>query len=350
MRYPNVPVQHCSSRRQGNHAKIDRFVTGTRSHVGQSAHRSMQRITSLSLLCMTACALPAQYPSSSPLTAATPRVHITESEERRWIGEQGRTRLIELGGDVRAGTTLTIHGINAAPDDVAKLSNAALARGERALTFAYDDNYKRLQTTADDFARHVEAAQSMMPPRTRLRIDAHSMGARAIVVSLDRMQRAGFLTRKAIDLHLIAPLLSGVRSANSSWMMPLLLPFGLSKLVKNAEPSRDLARNSAFQRELEAAHFPSHVHVAITLAEHDRFARKDKTCLKLAERWRASLLVVPGTTHNSVLSAAASPAHPLWSGRAATEEVGPTRHADLRSVPQRLHDLAAASVSPQVLD
>lgn len=163
----------------------------------------MLRITSLSLLCATACALPTQYPSSSPLVAAVPRVHITESEERRWIGEQGRTRLIELGGDARAGTTLTIHGINAAPDDVAKLSNAALTRGERALTFAYDDNYKRLQTTADDFARHVEAVQSTLPARTRLRIDAHSMGARAIVVALDRMQRATLLTRKTIELHLI---------------------------------------------------------------------------------------------------------------------------------------------------
>jgi hypothetical protein len=269
----------------------------------------MRRISSLALsLAVTACALPSQYPSST-LLAATPRVHITETEERIWIGEQGRTRSIELGGDARIGTTLTIHGINAAPDDVAKLSNAALARGERAMTFAYDDNYRRLQQTADDFARHVEAIQSTMPPGTRLRIDAHSMGARAIVVALDRMQRAGYLTRKNIDLHLIAPLLSGIRAANSSWMMPLLLPFGLAKLVKNAEPARDLGRNSAFQRELEAARFPAHVRVAITLAEHDRFARKDATCLKLADRWHASVLVVPGTTHLTVLSAAARHQH-----------------------------------------
>jgi hypothetical protein len=147
----------------------------------------------------------------------------------------------------------------------------------------------------------------MLAPETRLRIDAHSMGARAIVVALDRMQRAGRLTRNVVDLHLIAPLLSGLRVANFSGLTPLLLPFGLSTLVKNAEPARDLARNSAFQRELEAARFPAQVRVGITLAQHDKFAKKDATCLMLAQRWRARVVVVPNTTHLSVIGAAAAP-------------------------------------------
>jgi hypothetical protein len=253
--------------------------------------------------------------------------------------------LIELGGDEHIGTTLTIHGINSAPNDVAKLSNAALERGERVMTVAYDDNFRRLQHTADDFARQAEAVQSALPAQTRLRIDAHSMGARAIVVALDRLKRAGRLTQHALDLHLIAPLLSGVRAANSTWMMPLLLPFGLSTLVKNAEPARDLARNSEFQRELEAVRFPAQVRVAITLAEHDRFARKDEMCLKLAEHWHASVLVLPGTTHLSVLSAASMYEHPVLGAVTDAEEPDAARHADLSRVSGRVHDLAAASVS-----
>jgi hypothetical protein len=268
----------------------------------------MKRLTSVALIFASACAFSTPH-ARDALVAATPRVHIDEKAERAWIGVNGRARVIELGGDERLGTTLTIHGINAAPNDVALLSNAALARGERTLTIAYDDNFRRLQNTADDFARHVEAAQSMLKPQTRLRIDAHSMGARAIVVALDRMQRAGRLTGDSVDLHLIAPLLRGIRAANQTWMMPLLLPFGLSSLVKNAEPARDLAQSSEFQRELEAARFPAQVRVAITLAEHDRFASKDATTIKLAERWRASVLVLPGTTHLSILSAASSHDH-----------------------------------------
>src|ERR1700712_3070613 len=216
----------------------------------------MQRLSSLVALFVAACALPANY-QAPQLTAATPWLHVnkadvSEAMERERVAFDGRARLIDLGGDERAGTTLTIHGINAAPDDVATLSNAGLARGERVMTLAYDDNFRRLQATADDFARQVEALQSMLARNTRLRIDAHSMGARVIVVALDRMQRAGRL-QSSVDLHLIAPLLSGLRGANFSELTPLLLPFGLSTLVKNAQPARDLARNSAFQRELEAS-------------------------------------------------------------------------------------------------
>jgi hypothetical protein len=313
----------------------------------------MKRLTSVALIFASACAFPTPRVSES-LVAAKPRVHIDERAERAWIGVNGRARVIELGGDERLGTTLTIHGINAAPNDVALLSNAALARGERTLTIAYDDNFRRLQNTADDFARHVEAAQSMLKPQTRLRIDAHSMGARAIVVALDRMQRAGRLTDDSVDLHLIAPLLRGIRAANQTWMMPLLLPFGLSTLVKNAEPARDLAQSSEFQRELEAARFPAQVRVAIMLAEHDRFASKDATTIKLAERWRASVLVLPGTTHLSILSAASSHDQPQLGAalpgsltRAAAEQVSASSHTDLSGMNQSLDPLAAPSVSAQ---
>lgn len=316
----------------------------------------MKRLTSVALIFASACAFPTPH-AREALVAVKPRVHIDERAERAWIGVNGRARVIELGGDEHLGTTLTIHGINAAPNDVALLSNAALARGERTLTIAYDDNFRRLQNTADDFARHVEAVQSMLKPQTRLRIDAHSMGARAVVVALDRMQRAGRLTKSSVDLHLIAPLLRGVRAANQTWMMPLLLPFGLSTLVKNAEPARDLAQSSEFQRELEAALFPARVRVAITLAEHDRFASKDATCIKLAERWRASVIVLPGTTHLSILSAASShdnlqlgAAAPASLTRAPGEQVSSTSHTDLSRVDQSLDRLAAPSVSPQKLD
>jgi hypothetical protein len=300
----------------------------------------MMRLISVALIFASACAIPTQH-ASQALVAAKPRVHIDEEAERAWIGVNGRARVIELGGNEQFGTTLTIHGINAAPNDVALLSNAALARGERTLTIAYDDNFRRLQHTADDFARHVEAVQSMLPPQTRLRIDAHSMGARAIVVALDRMQRAGRLTRNSVELHLIAPLLRGIRAANQTWMFPIILPFGLSTLVKNAEPARDLAQSSEFQRELEAARFPAQVRVAITLAEHDRFARKDANCIKLAERWRANILVLPGTTHLSILSAASSRDR-LQLGAAPAPLPRATRHTDLRSV-ERSDGLAAMS-------
>jgi hypothetical protein len=189
----------------------------------------------------------------------------------------------------------------------------------------------------------------MLPPQTRLRIDAHSMGARAIVVALDRMQRAGRLTRNSVELHLIAPLLRGIRAANQTWMFPIILPFGLSTLVKNAEPARDLAQSSEFQRELEAARFPAQVRVAITLAEHDRFARKDANCIKLAERWRANILVLPGTTHLSILSAASSQDR-LQLGAAPASLPRATRHTDLRSVDQRLDGLAATSISSEIPD
>ena len=335
-----------------NTSEIDDLATGADPRCDNvlDTSRVMKRLTSVALIFASACAFPTPH-ASEALVAAKPRVHIDEKAERAWIGVNGRARVIELGGNEHLGTTLTIHGINAAPNDVALLSNAALARGERTLTIAYDDNYRRLQDTADDFARQVEAVQSMLPPQTRLRIDAHSMGARAIVVALDRMQRAGHLTRSHIDLHLIAPLLRGVRAANQAWMMPLLLPFGLSTLVKNAEPARDLAESSEFQRELEAARFPANIRVAITLAEHDRFASKDATCTKLAQRWRASVLVLPGTTHLSIVSAASSQDHlPALITRAPAEQGRTARHADRRSVHQSFNTLAATSGKPWMRD
>jgi hypothetical protein len=51
------------------------------------------------------------------------------------------------------------------------------------------------------------------------------------------------------------------------------------------------------------------VRAAITRAEHDRCAGKDAVCLKLADRWHANILVLPGTTHLSVLNAASSQNH-----------------------------------------
>lgn len=256
------------------------------------------------LLFVSACVVHSQTPNLRPRLSAR-SVQITESMERAWVARAGCSRLVDFGGDERLGTTLTIHGMNAAPDDMAAVSSAARLRGERVLTVVYDDNFRRLQDTADDFAQHIAelGANAAASPKARLRIDAHSMGARAAVVALDRLQRAGQLPGLPLELRLIAPLLSGVRVAGSAWLLSLFLPFGLSKLIKNAEPARDLGPRSDFQRELEAVRFPRNVRVGITLAQHDRFVRRDATLRKLAKRWGAHVSVVPGTTHRSVLHA-----------------------------------------------
>jgi len=254
------------------------------------------------LLCVSACVVHSRpAPSLSRLTSRN--VHITESMERAWVTQSDGSRLIDFAGNDRLGTTLTIHGMNAAPDDVAALSRAAQLRGERVLTVAYDDNFRRLQDTANDFAQHIAELNVITTPNARLRIDAHSMGARAAVVAVDRLRRAGRLPRRALELQLIAPLLSGVPVAGSAWLLRLFLPFGLSQLVKNAEPARDLGPHSDFQRELESARFPAHVRVEIPRAQQDKFVRNDTTLQKLAKRWRAHVSLLAGTTHRSVLAA-----------------------------------------------
>ena len=251
---------------------------------------------------ISACA--ANNPRLPTTLVQAPSVHISEAMERAWVARDPRARLIHLGGDARQGTTLTIHGMNASPDDVAALSLAGLVRGEQVLTFAYDDNYRRLQATADDFAQQIDVLERSLPAHARLNVEAHSMGARAVVVALARLQRVGRISRRLVELHLIAPLLRGVGAAGSAWLMTLFLPFGLSSLIKNIEPAQDLGPRSDFQRAIEAARFRDNVRVSVTLAEHDRVSKPDATTLRLARRWGAPVRIIAGATHQSVLALA----------------------------------------------
>lgn len=224
---------------------------------------------------------------------------LDQSWERATIGKNQPGQLIALGGDAKKGVAITIHGINDAPTGIAALTNARLDKGGKVSTFGWDDNYRRLDDTANDFARSVKSELSKHPGST-LRIDAHSMGGRVALVALGRLQKEGALNGKKVELNLIAPPLGGYGGANAAGWAPKF-----AQGIKNVRPGVDMGSTSDFQKELEAVRLPN-VKVSVFGGSKDETAPVDGRFREIAKNLGAKMTVVDGADHMSILASVAS--------------------------------------------
>ena len=223
---------------------------------------------------------------------------LDEAAEQALLGGRDRPgRLVELqAARPGRGLTLTIHGINASPQDVGALTEAAAARGRGVATFAWDDRFRRLTDSSQDLARELRAWAAEHPGEP-LEIDAHSMGARIAIAALAELAAAGELTMQ-VRLRLVAPPLGGFGSANSARTAP---PF-IGELIGGVRPGVDMGTTSAFQRRLEAVALPENVRTVIYLGERDTMVRaEDARFQRVAARLGAEVVTLPGEDHVSVI-------------------------------------------------
>ncbi|MBI2377199.1 MAG: alpha/beta hydrolase [Deltaproteobacteria bacterium] len=262
-----------------------------------------------SLLGATGCAELAHANLIDPLEAqrladdALLRAPIDEAREATLLERAGSTgALIELSaGGPGAPTLVTIHGINGAPDSVDPLNDRGVDKGERVLTFAYDDRHSRLTTTSNLLARQLSEWMSSHPGET-LRIEAHSMGGRIALGALGKLQASGQLSGP-VELVLIAPPLAGYGSANGARMLPAFF----ARLIGGAMPGKDMGTRSGFQKMLERLRLPENVKSTIYVASDDTIASPESpTNAKIARNLGARLIRVDGADHDSVISRVAS--------------------------------------------
>lgn len=222
---------------------------------------------------------------------------LDEEAEARILGGRNRPgRMVQLAqGAPGAGTTLTIHGINASPADVQGLSEHAAGQGHAVHTFAYDDRFRRLEDSSADLATQLSQWMSQNPGQP-LRIRAHSMGGRVALAALQQLHEEGRLTNR-VTLDLIAPPLGGFGAAN--WARLDFLD-ALGPHIGGVRPGRDMGTSSPFQERLERSQIPGVV-TRIFLGEQDRLVDPRMPGFQaVAGRMRATQDYLPGD-HVSVL-------------------------------------------------
>ena len=222
---------------------------------------------------------------------------LDEEAEARILGGRNRPgQMVQLAqGAPGAGTTLTIHGINASPADVQGLSEHAAGQGHTVHTFAYDDRFRRLEDSSADLATQLSRWMTDNPGQP-LRIRAHSMGGRVALAALGQLNEEGRLTNR-VTLDLIAPPLGGFGVAN--WARTDFLDV-LGPHVGGVRPGRDMGTTSGFQERLEQIQIPGVV-TRIFLGEQDRMVDPRMPGFQaVAGRMRASQDYLPGD-HVSVL-------------------------------------------------
>lgn len=221
-------------------------------------------------------------PSASALKASN------ETVERNIIGGKDKPGvLVDLGGDIKKGATLTVHGINDNPGSAMPLGEKAKAQGSNHKTFAYDDNYRRLDKSAADFAQQTSDVLKDLPKGAKLTVNAHSMGTRVALMGLDQLAKEGKLDGRKVELNMVSPPLQGFDSANYA----KLAPGFLGKAIKNVEPGKDMGSSSPFQKDLEAVRLPANVKVRVLYSSRDEVVdTKDPKFSQLAKQLGAQVV------------------------------------------------------------
>ena len=222
-----------------------------------------------------------------------------EKAEMDVIGGANRPgQLVDLGGNPKKGTTVTIHGINDNPASTLPLGDAAKAKGQSVQTFAWDDRSRRLGDSANDLAGALRQ-QLKENPNAPLTVNAYSMGGRIAAVALGRLEQEGALKGRDVRLNLVAPPLQGFSSAN--WA-------GAGAVFSSRlRSSQDMGTKSGFQKELEAVRLPN-VRVTVMGGGADQTAVVDQDWQRIARGLAGGRepVILQGATHDSAIDAAAA--------------------------------------------
>lgn len=235
--------------------------------------------------------------------ATTPR--ISEAQERGTVAAANGAHLVPLSeGRPDRPMTVTVHGINASPDDVTSLSGRAIAAGDAVRTLAYDDQHTGLEATSRAFANDVGAWLRENPGRP-LRIDAHSMGGRVALRGLHMLQQEGALNGRQVELNLIASPINGMSAANMAAManLPLMGPI---RNIPGVVPGVDMGSLSGFQDRLNEVRFDDNVHVRVFTAGDDSIVNPNGDFMSMVGRLEAVRVHLPNATHGNAPDHAAA--------------------------------------------
>lgn len=231
----------------------------------------------------------------------------------RSVDNEGERAIVLANGDVgqlavlhegsgTGETVITVHGINAGPDAVAPIHERAALRGARLLTFVYDDRRRRLVDSSEELARGISREIALYRPRI-LDITGHSMGGRIAVSALGELSREGKLRGQPIELCLLAPALGGFAAANMAKGVPRVF----DRLFAGVAPGKDMGSRSAFQASLDEVSLPENVRTRIFVGGRDRVIdAADPRFLGVARRLRASVVLVPGADHDTIVDRVAA--------------------------------------------
>lgn len=218
--------------------------------------------------------------------------------EQNFIRKNTPGKLVLVSSGSRDKIAISVHGINASPSALAQIMIKRMDQNFETYAFAWDSRFRRLGHSASDFASELSKLLRARPGVSVL-IDAHSMGARMALVALGRMQKGLLLTGHEVVFNMIAPTLSGYKSANSAIRAPL----SAQKLIKNLRPSMDMGTKSLFQKELDRVRIEAPADLKIYYAENDVTAPLDAKSLLISNKLNANLQVVEGADHSSILRA-----------------------------------------------
>jgi hypothetical protein len=238
--------------------------------------------------------------TSAPLEPRGAHVTMSEAREREALGGFDRPAVLlpVHAGDPGRPHVVVIHGINAAPGDVAPLTQAAIARGGPVSVLAWDDQRRRLDASADDLAGQLAGPLAGRP----VRLEAHSMGARVALAAVARAH-ARRAALGPIELVLVAPHLGGSGAADGARWAPGFL----ASRIGGIRPGLDMGTRSAFQAELETLSLPPGTRIRVLLAEHDTIVdARAPGFRRVLERLGVEAEVISGAGHGDVLGPAAA--------------------------------------------
>lgn len=216
--------------------------------------------------------------------------------EQNLIGKNRPGKLVLVQDGSRDKIAISVHGINAGPSALTTIINKRIDQSFDTYVYAWDSQFRRLTHSASDFASELSRLLRSRPDAS-LVIDAHSMGARMVLVALGRMQKFNLLDGHEVLFNMIAPTLSGFKTANSALRAPAVA----QKIIKNLRPSMDMGTQSLFQKELNNVKVPSNVNSKIFVAENDVTAPLDTKSFMISNQLKAQLRVVEGVNHSSIL-------------------------------------------------
>lgn len=237
--------------------------------------------------------------TGAPLQPRADHGALDEVAERRLLGGFDRPAVLAPvhAGDPRRAHVVVVHGINAAPGDVAPLTQAAIARGGPVSVLAWDDQRRRLDASADDLAAQLAGPLAGRP----VRLEAHSMGARVALAAVARAHARG-AALGPVELVLVAPHLGGSGAADGARWAPGFL----AARIGGVRPGLDMGTHSAFQAELEALTLPPGTRVRVLVAEHDTIVDAAAPGFqRVLGRLGVEAEVIPGAGHTDVLGPAA---------------------------------------------
>jgi len=226
-----------------------------------------------------------------------------ETYEQRLVGGPNQPgRLIHLM-EGRRGAVMTIHGINASPQNVDALAQPGVEGGREVHTFAYDDRFRRLSDSSADLAQHLGQWMERNPGQP-LSLRAHSMGGRVTLGALALLQERGQLDGRPIRLDLVAPPLGGYQAAN--WARADVTGL-VGSLVGGMRPGRDMGTDSGFQQRLESLRLPGNVQTRIFVGQNDSIVDPSMPGFqRIAQNLRARTFLIPGADHDSIVGSVAN--------------------------------------------